>query len=502
MPYLSLGQRGKGFFLAFKQIARFLVKIVFLNKKSVGMNFKSYLFIAPIAALLLWSNCKHSESTIEPTPDGATKISASEQRIGNADSGYVYLHKGDYLNSGIPLDVFKQVFGSNSPDDLGRTGDNKGIPFNYTVTTAPNGIKVVYTNCMSCHADRLNGKIIVGLGNTTADNTQDIGGVLGLIDGLVQSRYGATSKEWAAYMPFSRGFKSISPYIRLETRGVNPADKIFGSLSAFRDAKNLTWINTPQFTIPTRVIPTDVPAWWLMRKKNALYYNGLGVGDFGRLSMASALVSMLDSAEARKIDARFPDVMAYLRTLRPPQYSGTIDQTLVTKGKTLFEINCQKCHGKYGTDESYPNYLIDLQSIGTDPALANEYAQYPDYSAWYNRSWFNQKPTAQLLPTKGYIAPPLDGIWATAPYLHNGSVPTLDDLLNSSQRPAKWSRTFDNTADYDAVKVGWKYTIETTKTDSKTYDTSLLGYSNGGHIYGDKLTADERKAVIEYLKTL
>jgi cytochrome c5 len=466
------------------------------------MNIKFGFIILPIAAVLLWSNCKHKAILTEPIPDGATKIAASEQRQGNADSGRVYLHTGDYLNSGIPLDIFKATIGT-STDDLGRTGDNKSVPYNYTVTAAPNGVKIAYTNCLNCHADHLNGKTIIGLGNTTADNTQDMGGILGLVDNLVQARYGANSKEWAAYFPFSRGFKSLAPYIRTETRGANPADKIFGALSAFRDEKKLTWINTPQYPISTKVIPTDVPAWWLMRKKNALYYNGLGVGDFGRLSMASSLVSMLDSTEARKIDARFPDVMAYLRTLRPPQYFGTIDQNLVTKGKVLFDISCQKCHGKYGIDESYPNYLIDLQTIGTDPALANEYAKYPEYNGWYNRSWFNQKPAAaQLMPTKGYVAPPLDGIWATAPYLHNGSVPTLDDLLNSAQRPAKWSRTFDNTADYDAVKVGWKYTKETTKVDTKTYDTALLGYGNGGHIYGDKLTDDERKAVIEYLKTL
>ena len=233
------------------------------------MHSKFLLLILPISGLLLWTNCKHSTELSEPLPDGATKIAPSEQRLGNADSGRVYIHNGDYLNSGIPLGVFKLVFGANSADDLARTGDNKGIPFNYTVTTASNGVKVVYTNCMSCHADKLNGKIIVGLGNTTADNTQDIGSVLGNVDGIVQSLYGINSKEWAAYMPFSRGFKSISPYIKLETRGVNPADKIFGTLSAFRNEKNLTWINTPQFPVPTRVIPTDVPAWWLMRKKNA-----------------------------------------------------------------------------------------------------------------------------------------------------------------------------------------------------------------------------------------
>ncbi len=175
------------------------------------MRSKFLFIILPIASLLLWANCKHSTPFVEPIPDGATKIQASEQRSGNADAGRDYLHNGDYLNSGIPLAIYKSVpiFSSNSPDDLGRTGDNKGIPFNYTVTTASNGVKVVYTNCMSCHADRLNGQIVVGLGNTTADNTQDIGTLLGFVDGIVQSNYGINSKEWAAYMPFSRGFKSI-----------------------------------------------------------------------------------------------------------------------------------------------------------------------------------------------------------------------------------------------------------------------------------------------------
>ena len=115
------------------------------------MHSKFLLVILPISVLLLWTNCKHTAEFSEPLPDGATKIAPSEQRIGNADSGRVYSHNGDYLNSGIPLTVFKLVFSANSADDLARTGDNKGIPFNYTVTTASNGVKVVYTNCMSCH---------------------------------------------------------------------------------------------------------------------------------------------------------------------------------------------------------------------------------------------------------------------------------------------------------------------------------------------------------------
>jgi len=101
----------------------------------------------------------------------------------------------------------------------------------------------------------------------------------------------------------------------------------------------------------------------------------------------------------------------------------------------------------------------------------------------------------------GYIAPPLDGIWVTAPYLHNGSVPTLEALLNSDLRPKYWSRDFDK-PEYDYQKLGWKYTKEEKPGGKTVYNTDLPGYGNYGHNYGDKLKEKERKAIIEYLKTL
>jgi hypothetical protein len=66
-----------------------------------------------------------------------------------------------------------------------------------------------------------------------------------------------------------------------------------------------------------------------------------------------------------------------------------------------------------------------------------------------------------------------------------------------------WKRVFDYTeANFDKIRVGWNYSVETSKTDVDTYDATLSGYGNGGHKFGDKLTAEERRAVIEYLKTL
>jgi hypothetical protein len=138
--------------------------------------------------------------------------------------------------------------------------------------------------------------------------------------------------------------------------------------------------------------------------------------------------------------------------------------------------------------------------IQTDRLYA-DYIRKSGIVDWYNSSWFaTSEPQSRFEPTDGYVAPPLDGIWATAPYLHNGSVPTLYELLNSPTRPARWTRSGDTGA-YDHQRVGWTYDPHA-KGETWTFDTTEPGYGNGGHTFGDKLTEGERWAVVEYLKTL
>ncbi len=125
------------------------------------------------------------------------------------------------------------------------------------------------------------------------------------------------------------------------------------------------------------------------------------------------------------------------------------------------------------------------------------------------QGYYDERVTSRLEPHLGYVAPPLDGIWATAPYLHNGSVPTIATLLDSSKRPRYWSRSFEST-DYDAAALGWDFAEldhgqagePTERARVKIYDTTLQGYGNGGHTFGDDLDDGERRAVLEYLKTL
>jgi hypothetical protein len=101
-------------------------------------------------------------------------------------------------------------------------------------------------------------------------------------------------------------------------------------------------------------------------------------------------------------------------------------------------------------------------------------------------------------PYGPYAARPLYGIWAAAPYLHNGSVPTLSDLLLPPERRPK---TFALGArEYDPVKVGFVVDTSCSQQDCLV-DTTQTGNGNGGHLWGTDLSEADRMALLEYLKT-
>jgi mono/diheme cytochrome c family protein len=469
---------------------------------------KTLAFVLICGFIFSLSNCKKEKENPDNTyvpPVGTSVIPPSAQRSGTASTGYTYLVEGDFMSSGIPLNVYKTAYPTSSPNVLGRTGDNATIAPGFTAADAPNGIRVVAPSCMQCHGSYLNGNFIVGLGNAAGDFTSDQSNLIPLVDGVMNLfLYGSGTPQWTAYEPFRKATLAIGSKVVTEVRGANVADKVAAVLAAHRDPVTLEWIDNPTITIPDEVIPTDVPAWWLLKKKNAMFFNGMGRGDFSRYLMASTLLTMHDAAKANEVNEKFPDILAYINSIQPPVYPQAINTTLVEEGKTVFTNTCAKCHGTYGSGGEYPNLLVSLTTVGTDPKLASAYdvSTYTAFKDWFNNGWFGADPNgAELVPGNGYVAQPLDGIWATAPYLHNGSVPTLEDLLNSSQRPTYWKRTFaDNDLDY--TKVGWNYTRPASKTDKQTYDATIDGYGNQGHTFGDALTTQQRTALIEYLKTL
>ena len=427
-----------------------------------------------------------------------TNLEASEQREGNADLGKEYLLYGGYVDSGIPLSLFGNFFNSAN-DELKRTGIAEGIPHGFNAFTNDEGIDVVSPNCLQCHAGYIDDEFILGLGNTDADFTMNTGSLSVMLDAVIASTYGMDSPQYVSYERFSTAMKTTGPEIITEVVGANSADKIAAVLAAHRDQETLEWKDEEMILLPEEVVPTDVPAWWLLKKKHAMFYTGVGQGDYARISMASSVLTIKDTTKAKEIDSHFADVIAYLYTLEAPTYKYEIDESLALHGESIFEANCATCHGSYGINEIYPNYLVDVELVDTDRALLNANFGYGPFVEWYNGSWFGKMPNAaKLVPGNGYVAPPLDGIWATAPYLHNGSVPTVEMLLNSSLRPGIWKKQ----TGYNKTELGLNYEVLDSKKDKFSYDTSLFGYGNFGHRFGDKLSDAERTAVIEYLKTL
>ena len=100
--------------------------------------------------------------------------------------------------------------------------------------------------------------------------------------------------------------------------------------------------------------------------------------------------------------------------------------------------------------------------------------------------------------TNGYANLLLDGIWLRAPYLHNGSVPTLRALLFPGERPEVFYTGYDV---YDWKNVGFVSAGSAARREGFRFDTRLVGNGNGGHAYGSQLPAGQRLAIIEYLKT-
>ena len=212
------------------------------------------------------------------------------------------------------------------------------------------------------------------------------------------------------------------------------------------------------------------------------------------------------------IHSHFDDLLAFIYSLEPPVYPHELDPATRERGEEVFTLHCASCHGTYDQDpaqETYPNLLISLERVGTDPHYARYANQSPALSRWLNSGWYADddaegQDSLLAFPLLGYIAPPLDGIWATAPYLHNGSVPTLAALLNSRLRPVRWRRNFES-SDYDYESVGWPYTVPAAGEEigePEVYDTTVIGYSHQGHTFGDLLNDEERSDLIEYLRGL
>ncbi|WP_347267774.1 cytochrome c [Paracoccus sp. (in: a-proteobacteria)] len=139
-----------------------------------------------------------------------------------------------------------------------------------------------------------------------------------------------------------------------------------------------------------------------------------------------------------------------------------------------------------------------LMRIGTDPGRWLSYTR--EFAAAQNLLYAGYPwRFHRFHKTEGYASQPLDGIWARSPYLHNGSVPTLRDLLEpAARRPAQFRRGSD---ELDLARVGYR-SDAAAPGRTVVFDTALPGNGNAGHEYGTHLTGDQKDAIVEYMKKL
>lgn len=189
-----------------------------------------------------------------------------------------------------------------------------------------------------------------------------------------------------------------------------------------------------------------------------------------------------------------------LKTYKTPEFPGEINIEVARRGFEIYNNNCLQCHGQYKWDQNKKSELIAFPNISVPQKEMNS-----DPQRWKSitPSLINKLEATlgdehiQMNQNEGYVAPLLEGIWASAPYMHNGSVPTLWNYLRPETRPSTFIVGNQN---LEMNKIG---IVGVINSNSETYDTALPGRDNRGH---EKeflsLSENEKDDLLEYLKTL
>jgi len=186
----------------------------------------------------------------------------------------------------------------------------------------------------------------------------------------------------------------------------------------------------------------------------------------------------------------------YLKNKPAPKYPFPIDVARAMQGKAVFNANCAACHASARTGT-----VVPLAEIGTDRGRIDTWGKQAAIEANKVVKDMGIKRNGLVeAPLTGYVAQFLDGIWLRAPYLHNGSVPTLADLLTP---PAKRPQVFWRGNDvYDPARVGFVVQGTAAERAGTPFDTRLRGNGSQGHDFGTALPTTDKTALLEYLKTL
>lgn len=494
--------------------------------------------------------------------------------------GLQEIYSGRLFHSAVPLSMVEAMAAADAEkkDDLGYDPNSSEGKF-YSAGTLPsppnreadpnvslgqsvferNGAVLMNGNCFACHAGVVNGQVVAGLGNNhlmqRPPGDAEPPNMFKLMTALKND---AEKEVMTTLMKNGRG---VSPVVPTTTNrgdnfgpfavwayGAQLADPANTGLLRGKDETDLV-----KLIKETKVPPVDPMPWWLMKYKVRDYWYGDGAPDDAAhfsLNFTGSYAEVNENHEAHVESTA--KALAFARETQSPIYPGKLDATLVQKGADIFHGRtapadasafkaCFECHGTYTKKSPQSDYSQpgswdvayegseELKKVRTDGAYNEVTQKFMPISDHIGelREYFGAQGKPELAPQynqlvgKGYVPPPLVGVWATAPYFHNGSVPTIEAVLNSALRPEIWSREADPYAynldqvgmvfdevsrvEYDASAEESAAALYKSKTSLDLmliYDTKGFGRSNKGHMFGDSFTEEERTAVIEFLKSL
>ncbi len=411
------------------------------------------------------------------------RAAAREQRAQESDEVEQQAESSSSIEPLARKELLRYYGLTDRPED--QTGDHKALkPLQYVVDQRSQWVM----NCFACHGGSVYGTTFPGAPNNTYQLQTFVEDIR-----TAKLRLGKP----LGHMEIGSMFMPLGT-----TAGTTNAVMFGVALMHFRDAD----LNV----LPAKSGPPmahhdmDPPAWWLLHRKTRIYADGFAQKGHRGL-MQFMLVRENGPEKFREWESDFSDVLEFIESLRPPKFEGKVDAALAERGRLLFNDSCARCHGTYGDGSAFPEVLVPIDEVKTDrvrlEALSDKHREA------YGKSWFTDYGKQETWTNPGgYMAPPLDGVWASAPYFHNGSVPTLWHVLNPEERPVVWRRTSDA---FNEEQVGLiveslsevPRRVRDAAVKRSYFDTRAHGKSASGH-FPLELTVDERRAVLEYLKTL
>ena len=240
----------------------------------------------------------------------------------------------------------------------------------------------------------------------------------------------------------------------------------------------------------------DLPSLWNQKIREGMWLHWDGNNNVVSERNKSAAIGAGCSEESLDLPA-MKRVEDWIWTLAAPQFPrDRIDAGRAMAGAAIYKTECAACHD---AGQKQTGHVVPLAQLGTDPERVRSFT--PELAEKMNtlgtgRPW----KFSHFRKTDGYAAMPLDGVWLRAPYLHNGSVPTLRHLLEPvEKRPQVFWRAYDV---YDYNDAGFVWSGAEAERAGFRFDTSVRGNARTGHLYGTQLRPEQKQNLIEYLKTL